>query len=489
MDPASAELVDQFRQGDERAASDLFVRYVERLTALVRAQMTPALRRRVDPEDAVHSAYRSFFIRAREGQFVLGRSGELWKLLVTITLNKLRRLVARHRARKRGMQRDRALGESIEMPASPSPLEALAAADELASFMAKLNPLQRQVLQLRMQEERWDDIARATGRSPRTVRRVLEDIQRIWRGMAAEQNISEFEPKTLVFPAGEPSAVLSKVSNEPPAPLDYRDFVLEKLIGAGGMGKVYRARQKVTGQIVAIKMLRKVRWTRPGAVERFLDEARIVRQLRHPGIVAVQGIGRTPGGGPFIVMEFVNGDNLAIVSRTRGATLLEAIGWAAEAADALHYAHQQGILHCDLKPSNVLREHTGRIVLTDFGLAATRSETGKYQLWGGTPEFMAPEQLDPAFGEIGPATDIFSLGLVLYNLVTGQTLLGDRTVAAVLADWDNGSAISREAIKASDIPDGLTKVLERCLAIDPAARYSSARELAEAIKMFLRAAQ
>ncbi len=154
---------------------------------MVRWQMAPALRRRLDPEDSVHSAYRSFFVRARGGGFVLERSGDLWKLLVTITLNKLRRQIVHHRWQKRAIQRDRSLDDlvSLEMDdiaAGPSPLEALAAADELESFMTKLSPLERRVLELRLQERRWDEIAAATGRSERTVRRALEQIRRLWQG-------------------------------------------------------------------------------------------------------------------------------------------------------------------------------------------------------------------------------------------------------------------------------------------------------------------
>jgi len=180
----SAQLVERYRQGDPQAAEALFARYVERLTEMVRWQMAPALRRRLDPEDAVHSAYRSFFVRARNGEFVLERSGDLWRLLVTITLNKLRRQIVHHRAQKRSVHKDRSLDDGAlhaEIASGPSPLEALAAADELESFMKRLSPLERQVLELRLRESRWDEIAAATGRSERTVRRALEQIRRLWQ--------------------------------------------------------------------------------------------------------------------------------------------------------------------------------------------------------------------------------------------------------------------------------------------------------------------
>lgn len=486
MEPSSAELLEQYRDGDERAAADLFTRYVERLTSMVRAQMTPSLRRRLDAEDAVQSAYRSFFVRARAGQFTLARSGDLWKLLVTITRNKMRRQIAHHQTHKRSVQRDRALGEFADVSGRPSPLEALAAADELAALMARLNPLQRQVLQLRLQEQRWEDIAKATGRSPRTVRRLLEDVQRIWTAMAGILS----EPDAKREKASDDVRALSRVRSDdaiscivtdPQMTLDYRDYVLEAHIGSGGMGKVYRARQTSTGQRVAVKMLRKVRWTQPGAVERFLEEARMVRSLRHPGIVEVFGVGRTPGGGPFIVMEFIEGDDLATIAARERPTAVQAADWIGEAATALHHAHQLGIVHCDLKPGNLLREHSGRIVVTDFGLAATRTESG-YQQWGGTVAYMAPEQLDPAFGEVSPATDVFALGFVLFNLITGKLHFAETPIVEVIASWRDGSVISRDRLIGAGIAAGLVAVIERCLAVDPRERFANAAEFVDALR-------
>ena len=488
VEPTSTELLEHYRDGDERAADDLFTRYVERLTAMVRAQMTPSLRRRIDAEDPVHSAYRSFFVRARDGQFTLQRSGELWKLLVTITLNKLRRQIAHHRAHKRTLERDRAFDEFVDISGDPSPLEALVAADELAAFMAKLNPLQRQVLQLRLQESRWEDIAKTTRRSPRTVRRVLQEVQRIWSGASGVRLVPDAQrgkdPNALAARQARIDNAASNVATETTStPLDYREYHLEKLVGSGGMGKVYRARQKSTGQLVAVKMLRKSRWTQPDAVQRFLDEARIVGLLRHPGIVAVHGVGQTPSGGPFIVMEFIEGENLATIVANGRPSAMEAAKWIAEVAAALDHAHRHGVVHCDLKPSNLLREHTGRLVITDFGLAATRSATGGFQMWGGTPAFMAPEQLDPAFGEISPVTDVFALGLVLFNLATGQPLVGKNPVLETIGAWRDGSAISRETLSAMDIPATLAEILEKCLAIEPKERFSSAAALADALRI------
>jgi len=195
MDEPSVELLERYRRGDERAADALFTRYVERLTAMVRWQLASPMRRRLDPEDVVLSAYRSFFVRARQGDFALERSGDLWKLLVTITLNKLRRQVAHHRAAKREAGRERPLEEPVvAYAAGPTPLEALAAAEELRALMGKLTPLQRQVLELRLQECRWDEIAAVTGRSERTARRALEEVRVLWQQELSAELDGEVRP-------------------------------------------------------------------------------------------------------------------------------------------------------------------------------------------------------------------------------------------------------------------------------------------------------
>ena len=484
MDDPSAELLERYRQGDVHAADELFARYVERLTTMVQWQIAPRLRRRLDPEDAVHSAYRSFFVKARQGEFVLHRSGDLWKLLVTITLNKLRRQIEHHRAGKRAVDLDRPLDDALtsRLAEGPSPLEALAAADELENFMAKLSPLQRSILEMRMRDCRWDEIATSTGCSERTARRTLEDVRRIWtRDLHADADRQVLREKKLfaTIPRVR-EASLEGVGNI--VGHDYRDYVLNEHIGSGGMGKVYRATQKSLDRVVAVKMLRKARWTLPGAVEHFLEEARVVAQLRHPGIVGVHGVGRTPGGGVFIVMDFIDGADLSKVLSASRPSPRQAIEWIAEAAAALDHAHRQGVIHCDLKPSNLLIDNTGHAIVSDFGLATTLSASAGSRQWAGTWGYMAPEQLDANFGEIGPATDVFALGLVLHQLLTRRIVFQGKRILEVLSQPDRDwSATWADP----NVPPELGDVLAKCLAIEPAARYSSAQDLADALRDFI----
>lgn len=184
IDQPSWWLLESYRTGDERAATEIFRRYVDRLTVFARARLAPRIAARVDADDVVLSAYRSFFLRARDGRLTLDRGGDLWRLLVAITLNKVRRQVAFERAQKRSVDREQSLDSSADPAAlgdrrSPGPVEALAAAEELENIMARLTPFKRRILELRLLDCPTPEIAAETGRSERTVRRALADLQHL----------------------------------------------------------------------------------------------------------------------------------------------------------------------------------------------------------------------------------------------------------------------------------------------------------------------
>lgn len=189
----SAEILSRYRGGDEQAAEELFCRYVGRLTLLARSRLSSKLASRTDPEDVVFSAYRSFFIGAREGRFLLKRSGDLWRLLVSITMHKLYRQVRKHSAEMRSVTAEQSLivteDEQLPFSREPCPEEAIAFAEELEAFMSTLDTLARRVLELRLQEEQLSTIAAETGRSERTVRRTLRAIrERLAERMEREAN-------------------------------------------------------------------------------------------------------------------------------------------------------------------------------------------------------------------------------------------------------------------------------------------------------------
>ncbi len=184
-DENSAELLEEWRQGNEQAAEEIFQRYVERLIALARSRLSAKLSRRLDPEDVVQSAYRSFFRQARDDRYALRRSGDLWRLLAAITLNKLHGQIEYHTAQKRAVDQeenapaDRSLF-SVRPDAvarGPSPSEALAVVEELEEVMRGLDAVHRRILELRLQGQSVEEIAEDVQRSERTVRRVLEKVK------------------------------------------------------------------------------------------------------------------------------------------------------------------------------------------------------------------------------------------------------------------------------------------------------------------------
>ncbi len=171
------------------------------------------------------------------------------------------------------------------------------------------------------------------------------------------------------------TALDARIDQNPAVPwLSHHDFLLRRMIGAGRMGKVYEASQHSTGQSVAVKFLRKSFLHQPGIVRRFIGEAEIIARLRHPNIVGIHGLGRTPGGSYFIIMELVAGLNLDLFIRTRLSSVAEAVRWTIETCHALEHAHSRGIIHCDLKPANLLLDGDGRVRVTDFGLARSTIE-------------------------------------------------------------------------------------------------------------------
>lgn len=184
-DEPSSDLLARWRAGDQGAAAELFQRYASRLIALARSRLSTKLAQRVDPEDVVQSAYRSFFGDAKDGRCEVQRGGDLWQLLVTITLHKLQDQVKRHRRAKRAVDRELNVGSeeswtSVEAHLAtqvPSPMEAVALADEVEQIMRDLKPLYRRILELRLQGYNIDEIAAATQSGERTVRRVLEQVK------------------------------------------------------------------------------------------------------------------------------------------------------------------------------------------------------------------------------------------------------------------------------------------------------------------------
>jgi serine/threonine protein kinase len=255
-------------------------------------------------------------------------------------------------------------------------------------------------------------------------------------------------------------------------------------LGRGGMGVVYKARELALDRVVALKMLLAGAHAGRDQRARFLTEARTTAQLHHPDIVQIHAVGEA-GGLPYLALEFVAGGSLKgkldceRLSPADAATVVERL------ARAVAYAHERSIVHRDLKPGNVLLTETGEPKLTDFGLAKltdaagiTRSQTGC-----GTPHYMAPEQARDA-KNVGAAADVYALGVILFEALTGRVPFSGESDLAVLSKVANEEAPSPRVLR-PEVPRELDAICLTCLEKAPDARYPSAAVLAEELANFL----
>ncbi|MGC5018751.1 serine/threonine-protein kinase [Micromonospora sp. DT47] len=251
-------------------------------------------------------------------------------------------------------------------------------------------------------------------------------------------------------------------------------YRLDERIASGGMGDVWRGTDQVLGRTVAVKSLLPALLDEPGFAERFRGEARTMATINHPGVVDVYDFGSDQHIA-FLVMEYVEGDALsATLSRVGRLTPARTMALVAQAADALHAAHEKGIVHRDVKPGNLLVRPNGTLVLTDFGIA--RSDlVGQLTAAGsvlGTASYISPEQATGAVAT--SASDVYALGVVAYQCLAGRRPF----------EGDNPLEIAMKHVQETprplpgDIPPAVKAIVERALAKDPAARWSSAAALA-----------
>ncbi len=256
-------------------------------------------------------------------------------------------------------------------------------------------------------------------------------------------------------------------------------FLLKRLIGAGRMGKVYEAQRIHDHATVAVKFLRRELLSHTPLVDLFLYEAATVARLRHERIVSIHGIGRTPGGSCFLVMDHVNGPNLDQVIRQRSVSICEAVDLAIDLSEGLEHAHHREVVHCDLKPANLLLDREFGLRITDFGLARSSLTAGRTEFGAieGTAPFMAPEQVSPVWGEVDERTDIYGIGAVLYNLLTLRPPWVGRSLPDVLWDVVSRKRVTPVRVLRPDLPDAVAQICDTCLAKSPGDRFSSVSQL------------
>src|SRR5882724_2289593 len=265
------------------------------------------------------------------------------------------------------------------------------------------------------------------------------------------------------------------------------DYELLEEIGRGGQGVVFRARQKSLNRTVALKVISLGQWASKAHLKRFRLEAEAAARLEHPGIVPIHEVGERDGS-CYFSMKFVEGGQLDEVSRRESIPIRRAVELIANVARTVHYAHEHGILHRDIKPGNILLDQKGEPHLTDFGLArlveSESSVTYTLEVLG-TPSYMAPEQAVGNNAAVSSNTDVYGLGAVLYQLLTGQPpFAGGTTYETIKLLLDTQPRPPR--LLNPKVDRDLSTICLKCLEKDPQRRYSSALALAEDLGRWLK---
>jgi serine/threonine-protein kinase len=314
---------------------------------------------------------------------------------------------------------------------------------------------------------------------------LWEVRERLKRCRSVDAEVDAMFPPSRVMPDGEErfpaGAAAGPAADLPHIP----GYEVQSVLGRGGMGVVYKARQLKLNRPVALKMILAGAYARASELTRFTREAEAVASLGHCHIVQVHDVGDL-NGLPYFTMEYVEGGTLAQKLAGTPQPAREAAELVAKLADAVHAAHEAGIVHRDLKPGNVLLATDGTPKITDFGLARHFGEDETLTLSGarvGTPSYMSPEQAAGKAGAIGPAADVYSLGAILYELLTGRPPFRAETSAATVQQVIHQEPAPPSRLNAK-VPRDLQTICLKCLNKDPARRYATAAALAADLKRF-----
>ena len=270
-------------------------------------------------------------------------------------------------------------------------------------------------------------------------------------------------------------------------PGSFGDYELLREVARGGMGVVFCAWQRSLNRQVAIKMMLAGEFASPEFVKRFRQEATAAGSLQHPNIVAIHEVGEFEGQ-YYFSMDFVEGKNLSELVKAEPLPPRRAAWYLKSIAEAIHYAHQKGILHRDLKPSNILIDSLDQPRITDFGLAKQFNSETELTLTGqtlGSPAYISPEQAFGRASDLNHRSDIYSLGAVLYHLITGRPPFQGQTSHQILLQTQSVEPIPPRRLNPG-VPDDLQTICLKCLEKNPAKRYQTSQELAEDLGRFLR---
>ncbi len=285
----------------------------------------------------------------------------------------------------------------------------------------------------------------------------------------------------------ERKSTIDFVPGDEQQPQQIGRYRVQKILGKGGFGLVYLAFDEQLKRAVAIKVAHARLIARPEDAEAYLTEARTVASLDHPNIVPVHDVGSTEQFPCYVVSKYIDGTDLFTRLKQARLSLQEAVELVATVAEALHYAHKQEIVHRDIKPGNILLDKSGKPFVADFGLALREQDVGHGPIFAGTPAYMSPEQARGEGHRVDGRSDIFSLGIVLYELLVGRRPFKGESTAELLVQVTTFEP--RPPRQVDDrIPKELERICLKSLAKRASERYSTAKDLTDDLRHFLASA-
>jgi serine/threonine protein kinase/formylglycine-generating enzyme required for sulfatase activity len=297
-------------------------------------------------------------------------------------------------------------------------------------------------------------------------------------------NVASDETRSMAATAGSQPSIENSSDCSDRDPSKIGRYRIIRRLGQGGFGRIYLGRDDDLDRPVAIKVPSPERITEPKDVQAFLNEARILAKLDHPNIVPVHDVGRTEDGLCFVVSKLIEGSDLAVRLGQARPSFRQSTELVATIAEALHYAHTRGLVHRDIKPGNILLDGSGKPCLVDFGLALRDEDFGKGGGLAGTPAYMSPEQAKGEGHLVDGRSDIFSLGVVFYELLTGRRPFRGESLPEIIEQVTQAEARPPRQID-DKIPKELERVCQIAMSKRASERYSTARDMAEDLRMLL----